>query len=356
MFQKGNHIFLFLLTVCLCLICLLYSKQLFDGISYGIQICLNTLIPSMFGFMILSDFIANSPLNSILSKPFSIISKYLFRMESKLFPIFLMSILGGYPIGARLIAQKIKQQQISPQAGQRLLSFCINCSPAFLLSGVSLILWGNLQIGVLIYLSQVCAAILIGILSGIKKPVFLLKEQIELPTTNWSVTFVNAVNHSTKSMGVVCSFVVIFCGLFRFLDLIPLSKDNNLIIKGLLEVTSGCQLIQDVSFFNSILLVCLFTSFGGICVFLQIAALLNGCQIKMLPLLGWRILYTACSLLFTYLGILTWKPVISCFQQIQKVTFRLYSVSPISSIFLIILVILLLLFSQKSARITDKKK
>lgn len=346
----------FVLILSICTLMLVWSKEIFSGISLGIQICLQTLIPSMFGFMILSDIIANSKLSQILSRPFRLFSRLVFKLDGELFSIFLLSLLGGYPIGAKIIAEKIRNGTLSTESGQRMLDYCIHCSPAFLISGVSAILWNQLSLGVMLCIAQTLSGILMGFLLSRRKPVIFSRTQQKQTYSPAPVLFVNSVNRSARSMGIVCSFVVLFCGIFSLTDLLPLSQQNLNLIKGLLEVTSGCQMIQTESAMASILLVSLYTSFGGVCVWLQIMALLNGTGVRMFPFICKRLLYTLFSVGLSWLGIQILQPTVDCMVQNQQPFVRIYSVSPLSAILLLLLGMMLLLFFGTSAKIELKCK
>ncbi len=344
-------------TVLLCVAILSNSASMAEGIRQGIEISLNTLIPSMFIFLAVANFISDSPLGSQASRPFQRLAHKIFRLDPAAFTLFLLSLIGGYPIGAKLIASKIKKGQMNVRDGQRMLSFCTNCSPAFLLSGVSLGLWGSVVPGAVIYFSQVLAAVILAAGSAVRSPLVQIREDESREREELSSLFVRSVNSAAKSMGIICIFVVFFCGFFPFLDRLPLPDWAALIGKGLLEVTSGCQMIRGMTFVQSVYLVCLFTAFGGVCVHLQLTALLYKTNIKMGPFLLTRMIYTVLSLVFTILGCyliqigLLPSPAADCFTGSGNFTFHLYSVSPVSSFFLLVLCSILLLFPGKSVTI-----
>lgn len=343
---------LFSAVLLLCVLFLLYSKELFSGISAGISICLNTLIPSLFGFMVISKWITDSSLGTILGKPFSPISRFLFRTDPELFPIFLFSLLGGYPVGPRLISEQVKKGIISQKTGQRMLAFCVNCSPAFLISGVSIPLWGSPLPGLIIFSAQAVSCMLIAQITAFGKKIDAPQKKSRQAYEKMSVAFVGAVSGSVRAMAVICGFVLFFCGFFSLFDLIKLPSRAALLLKGFLEVTSGCQMIIENPFWGT-LIACMFTSFGGICVHLQNMALMNGSGLKILGCILWRIPHVLFSLLFTYLGILIFNPVSGCFRQEGSLSCKVWSVSPLSSFLLIVLGIMLLLFYEKPDKISS---
>ncbi|MDE5600483.1 MAG: hypothetical protein K2I60_02595, partial [Oscillospiraceae bacterium] len=66
------------IAIIILLTTLFYSKQIASAIEGGIGICLNILIPSLFIFLVLSDFFKKTGLLEIILKPFSIVCSKLF--------------------------------------------------------------------------------------------------------------------------------------------------------------------------------------------------------------------------------------------------------------------------------------
>ncbi|WP_195542721.1 hypothetical protein [Massiliimalia timonensis] len=345
---------LFGVTACCLIACILLSADLTQGISQGIHLCLNSLIPSLYFFMILSNLIMNSRLCQVLARPFRFLSRKVLHLDDSLFTIFLLSMLGGYPIGAKLVADQIKQGNITPQTGRYLLNFCVNCSPAFLMSYLSVRLWGNIGPGFLIYLSQILSALLIAVFTGLRHPCKIEKSvSLSAPKLSSSAVFVSSVNQATHTMGIICSFVVVFCAAFPILDRLLSSYGTlSIWLKGLLEVTAGCQNLSELSAYSSILAASLFTSFGGVCVFLQITALISGTGISIIKWLLWRIPYTLLSVGITYLGILLFPQSLSCFGTSQGAfEAKWFTVSPAASVSMIVTAgVLLFLSVPKSVK------
>ena len=188
---------------------------------YGIQICLNSLIPSLFFFMALSSFLMQSGIGDKMFYPLCYPLSKMFRIEKKFVPIFCFSLLGGYPIGPKLIADAISKKEMSPKTGARMLAFCVNCGPAFLISAVSVPIFHNYRIGMIVYLSQILSAFCIGCLLGRKKTESpfskVLTQNQQYAHLSFSNEFVIAVQTSVKSMALICAFVVAFTGISQVL-------------------------------------------------------------------------------------------------------------------------------------------
>ncbi len=354
--EKTKNIFTKSIKFALLAIVIIYvltnSALMFSGIIRGVEVSINVLIPSLYGFMIISAVITQTKLQNILAFPFEWVGKKIFKLDKELFSVYLLSLLGGYPIGAKLIAIKISEGKITAKTGEYMLNFCINCSPAFLITGVGVALLKNINLGVILYTSQVGASIVIGVILGVfQKNIHSVDKSENKSKKSLSEILVSSVNDMTKAMLTICSFVIAFWAFFPFVDILPIEEKFLFVIKGFLEVSYGCYEIISYSFSNEVLMICAFTAFGGICVIMQIAALISGSGIKLKYFLVSQVFYTLLSVIFCF-GLLKLFPqVTDVFAMANEYVVKGYSVSPIASVFMIVLGILLLSFSKKHDRI-----
>ena len=100
-FHKFTAALLSLAIVIVCIMLLIFSKECADGAFSGVEMCINVLIPSLFPFMAVSSFTVKSGISDFLGKPFGKIMKSVFGLSPCFAPILLLSVTGGYPIGAK---------------------------------------------------------------------------------------------------------------------------------------------------------------------------------------------------------------------------------------------------------------
>lgn len=323
----------------LCLGGLLFSKELAQGIRNGSQICCSSLIPSLFFFMALSGLISKTRMGESLCRPFAAVIRRLLPVSAQGASIYFLSLLGGYPVGAQLIGQGVRQGSLSPKEGEYLLCFCVNCSPAFLISGVAVHFWNSLPAGVILYTSQAAASLAVAWLARPKEGLSSLepaKEDSRLPI---SAALVEAVSRAVHSMALICGFVILFCGCFSLLDQLPLPDWLQIPLKGALEVTSGCQFLGELPPPLGMLLGAGLTAFGGVCVFCQVSAMLRGSGLSTKKFFLWRGFYTLISVMLTWAGMLLFRPrlEIPAVDVLGGQGWEAYSVSPASGICLVAL-------------------
>ena len=125
---------------------LFFSEEVTSGVQKGISVCLSLMIPSTFLFLILTDVLSKSRAGALLARPFFFLSK-LFRIRRCDTDIVVLSLIGGYPVGARILADRVKSGQIDKKSASRMLAFCVNSSPAFLYTGIGISLFHSAAVG-----------------------------------------------------------------------------------------------------------------------------------------------------------------------------------------------------------------
>lgn len=265
--KSAKRIFLSFWPCAAMLVLILDAKTALAGAQDGIELCIRTVVPSLFPFLFLSVMTTGSMLANpiMLLRPLGRICRIPQGCEG----ILAVGLLGGYPVGAQCVAQAYRDGRLSRGVAHRMLGFCSNAGPSFIfgiLSGVfmnPIIVWCLWGIHIL-------SAILTGILlpGGSNE---LIKGS---KTQNMSVT--DALERSLKIMSNICGWVVVFRVLLTFLQrwfFWMLPNEAAITISGLLELTNGCcslSLIHRES--TRFVLASVLLAFGGLCVGLQTAS------------------------------------------------------------------------------------
>lgn len=340
---------------------LFFSEEVTLGVQKGVSVCLSLMIPSTFLFLILTDILSKSKAGKLLARPFFFLSK-LFRIRRCDVDIVVLSLIGGYPVGARILADRVKSGQIDKKSASRMLAFCVNSSPAFLYTGIGISLFHNAVVGCIFLASSLFACLITGAVSriGAFYPTASETASSAERKIHPSVLLFSAVQKGVQSMALICGFVVLFSAcmpLFSAFLSQFFPQEIAACICGLLEVCTGCASLFSSGYQNPIAAAMLFSSFGGVCVFLQIGAMLRGSSVSMRPLLLWRTFYSAAATALTVLLSRFLPPdtlsAFSAFSDTQPIP---SSVSPAAVCALLCCMILLLFFSVRPATIKIRRK
>lgn len=325
---------LLLLVVCIgaAWLLLAWPQATASGISRGLSICSSIIIPSLFPFLVLAGFLVKSGLSVSIGRRLERLTRLLFGLPGCCAAGILIGLVGGYPAGGIAVGELVRQGSITRSQGRRMLSFCVNGGPAFIISAVGAAMLGNLEYGFMLYAAHIAASILLGIFLRIEASPedkippnkSLQKAAPAVKRLSPAPAFVESVNSACRSMLVMCGFIVLFASFLSLADgsgfsaLIesklaritgPNSPVNSCLLPCLLEVSCGSV---EASHAGAIapLLLGLTLGWGGLSVHCQIAATLQDLHLMSWRFFAARILHAALGglltvILFRYLPVAT---------------------------------------------------
>jgi len=77
---------------------------------------------------------------------------------------FLMGIISGYPVGAKIVTKLRENNTCTKEECERLLAFTNNSGPLFIVGTVGISLIGDTTIGIILLIIHILASITVGIL------------------------------------------------------------------------------------------------------------------------------------------------------------------------------------------------
>lgn len=247
---------------------------LFEGnlckvaVVQGISLCLQSVIPCLFPFLVLTRWVIGTDIPDRISFRLARLIRSVFHCSENGTICIILGLIGGYPIGAQTVALTYKEGRITRNEAEYLLSFCNNASPAFFF-GILGSIFGSIQTSMILYAIHIMSAILTGLFLRPKtKPASHQKTEAHQNTKSTG----GIIPASIKSLVIICGYVLLFQIIVRIADhYLELPKVAAVIVTGILEITSGslsmAQLLDTPR-----ICYCLasgFFSFGGICVYLQ---------------------------------------------------------------------------------------
>ena len=249
---------------------LTHSAQTAEGIRDGLASCATLVIPSLLPFLIFSGMLSTTRLGEWVSRPLEPVCRWVFHLPPEAGSALLMSMIGGYPVGARTIAQLLEQGRIQPRTARRMLCFCINAGPAFVVSTVGAALYSSVQAGLCLLAAHLGASAIVGFFICTGKETFEPAPPAEpLPL---GTAFVQSVSSAAQSLIGICAFVVTFSALERLWPVSGGSAFYTALLRGLLEVTDGCIAASVLGGEQAFVLTAFLLSFGGVSVICQAAA------------------------------------------------------------------------------------
>ena len=187
----------FLFPLLCLLLCLLFPSACAVGVSRGLHLSLEAALPALYPSLILSCLMVHSAKAD--------------GEKSFLLPFFL-GLFCGFPVGAKATADLVSAGKITKKDGEKLLFFCNNAGPAFLISFCGKEVLGSLGKGVVLYLVQ-SAISLLFLLIFFGKRLFSSSKKAEKkkkPSLPFWRNLPLALRESTNSFIYIMSCVIFF--------------------------------------------------------------------------------------------------------------------------------------------------
>lgn len=240
------------------------------GVTRGVKLCLETLIPSMFPFMFLSSFMINYGIVEKLDKFMSPVMQGVFRLPGVCAAAVFFSMTGGLPVGPKMTADLYSGGYITLSQGQRMLFFCMNPGPAFVITAVGYYMFGSERLGLIIYASVLLSSVIIGVLSafvwGEKTEVLQFRKK-ETKSESLHTALQESLMQSGRSMLTVCAWVILFSCITELVSTLPVGEGARIFICSILEMTNGCRSLAGI---YPVPLIAGVIGFGGICAHMQV--------------------------------------------------------------------------------------
>ena len=239
-------------------ICIYYTLS-------GAKLFFNAVFPSLFPFLVVINIIISYDgiliysklLGNIICKPLKLPKECSFAL--------LVSVLCGYPLGARYACDLYDKKIIDSSTCERLLNIASNASPLFIIGSVGASMMSDAKIGYILLLSNILSCMFMGFVIPAKNFPFKIKNtavtfsKSEINNRNIGLILKSGIEDAIKNSLNIGGFIVIFSVITGIIkdnvifhivlnkfSLITNSAGNFIegLSLGMIEMTNGCYLIS----------------------------------------------------------------------------------------------------------------
>lgn len=278
-FQK-NLLFLVLCSVLIWFFA--DAAHLRTAAAEALSLCARSVIPALFPFLVISTLLVSLGFGEWISPLLSGLMTSLFHLPGHAGSAFVLGLVAGYPVGAQTAAALYRQKQLTQDEAERLLVFCNNSNPVFLISVLGLGVFNSIRIGIWLWLIHVGSALLVGLTVCRSRRTTVhrrIPQPHSLQPDSFPSAFVAAVRGAATGMLSICGFVTLFYVLAAPLS--ELSVPLGPILVGFLELFSLTPLLSANPFGFILAAGC--SGWGGLSVLCQTAAVLEGSGLSTVP-------------------------------------------------------------------------
>ena len=283
------------------------------SVTDGLEIWVSAVVPALFPFFVFSKLLTDLGFFRRFTKFMTPVVKKLFKAPAASGYIFIVSVISGYPVGAKMIQGYYRKGLLTETQCRKTATFTSTSGPLFILGTVGAKFLGGGNIGGVLLVCHIMSAMICGLLfRGFYIDDTPAGEQSD------SAEKGNPLGDSVYSaITGIMSVGAFICLFYMLIDMIlSLSAADAVLsghpavsafLTGLMEVTRGCKQISAVLPLPAAAVLCgTLISFGGMCVFAQSFVYLKECGVSFRQLLAVKCLQAsvAASLTFAAVSIL----------------------------------------------------
>lgn len=341
--RNGVTILFCLFTICL----VLFSRTNLSAAKNGLILWATSVVPSLFPFFVATEMLSYTNVVSCLGKWLTPIMRPLFGVPGEAAFAFIMGLISGYPVGAKIVSNFMEQEICTKEEAERMLAFTNNSGPLFIIGTVGITLFGNTTIGVLLLITHILACISVGIILNI---VTAHKRKSEYKPTIATVYHKNqsahtisqkskttppsfsslgeilgtSIKNATSTVLLIGGFVVLFSVVISILNqshllnsishiLTPILSALHIpnefctpLLSGLIELTNGVSLMAGIHVKNisiNIIICAFLLGFGGFSVLLQVFSIISKNRLSIKKYAYGKLLQGILAALYTSLAL-----------------------------------------------------
>lgn len=263
------------LTICsiLATLLLMNPAAAVQGFSDGLQLCIDTVLPALFPFFVITELLLHCPFRENLLRP---VARFVGLYSGRAVLVVLLSWFGGYAVCAGMTSSLSRSRAIHARDAALILLLGCCSSPGFVIGCVGGLLLNNLRLGVLLYILQLAANLIatifcLPLLPKASSPPQTLSESSPGPSLSHAIGV--AVQSSLSIVGCIVFFRTVSTVILPFL---PQGILTAPLVNGFLEVSSGCTEFALLGGKLALYGCCTCLSLLGLSVWAQLSMLLQG--------------------------------------------------------------------------------
>lgn len=330
--------------VLIAIFLVVFSRSNLDATKQGLELWAYTVVPSLFPFFVITNLLSQTKVVNIIGKILDKLMRPFFNVPGIGGFAFVMGLISGYPIGAKVVSDFRHQSLVTKDEGERLLAFTNNSGPLFIISSVGIGMFGDTKTGILLLCTHILACITVGIILG----KFSKKSDNEFRTNmnnrlnkkneikdnnldSKNVTLKNlgevlsiSISNSISTILLIGGFVIIFSVIISILNkthtlnllsnlLKPVLQMFNMdtdfakpLLSGILELTNGVKQVSAINIkaiSQNIILCAFLLGFGGFSVLLQVFSIISKTDLSIKKYIIGKFMQGIFASIYTFLAL-----------------------------------------------------
>lgn len=278
--KKYSNLIIVILSFITLILIFLNKSLISKTIIYSFSIWFNTLVPSMFPMIILSDILISYNFSDYIPKGIVKFMSKVFNISKNAVLIIFLSMVSGFPTNAITTLNAYDKKMISKKEAEHLLFFNHFANPLFVLETVGVFYLNNNKYGIIILISHVLSNIIIGILFRNKNTYSIDNyRSISNKSQSFGDVISNSIKKTINSLLMVSGTITLFLILSTLIiNVFELNSYLSILVQGILEMTTSIASLSLIETTNilKVVISTMIISFGGLSIHLQVYSSLDG--------------------------------------------------------------------------------
>lgn len=240
--------------------------------------------------MAFATLIIKTNIGEVAATPLWYIARYILRLDKKTFAVFILSQIGGYPVGVRLLSELYGNDPDNSRSYSKHLCYCYNSGPAFVTGIVGIGVYNDVTAGIIVFISCLTANFLAAVVMNIRNTALKQhRTEIGFSSSDISASLISAAR---AMLNIILPILLFNCvtELAGYLLHAVFNMEIPAFLKAVTEITN----IKTDGVIFSLPITSALISFGGLCVIYQIFSLADF-KVNKLYFIFSRILISAVS-------------------------------------------------------------
>lgn len=305
--------------------------------SRGIKLWFDTVFPALFPFFVTVELLNKSGFVKILGILMEPIMRPLFNIPGCGAFTFAIGIMSGYPMGAKITSEMREEYLVTKTEGERMLAYCNNSGPLFILGAVGVGMFKIPMLGNLLLLTHILACITVAFIFRFYKRKKEIRDKTRIDLQGnilqriknaWSAPMEcddlgsllgQTIKNSLNTILAIGGFIIFFSVIIAVLQssILPVISHAvfiivnkavdidiiNAVFCGFFEITTGSSLAASG---NSDIIVrasavALIIGWAGLSVHAQVMSIITDTDLSPKPYLAGKAIQSIFAGLYTYL-------------------------------------------------------
>lgn len=328
------------LAFCFVLAMVYQPKIVFQGATSGLNAWWQIVFPSLLPFFIASEILIKLGFVRFIGVLLEPIMRPLFNVPGAGGFVMVIGFTSGFPIGSMVTAQLRQQGIFTKIEAERLISFTNNSSPLFMLTAVSVGMFGKPELGIIIagshYLANICLGLCLRFYKrkaskymhttysnswSLKQAFKVLLQHQRQEKQSLGKLLGDAVSSSVNKLINIGGFIILFSVIIRLFNeagildflasclaliLFPYNFSPDILTalaSGFFEMTNGTKIASEAAAneLQRLMAVGMILGWSGLSIHAQVASMISKTDISMKLFVITRVAHALLASIFTLL-------------------------------------------------------